>query len=84
MWTYVLYAIAGACWLPVVWIQIQFKRMVAQSIETGEDLPTRYNKLFNIWFMLGFPAFIGLVGARYAKLLLWLCVSRKSVESFTF
>lgn len=61
MWTYVLYAIAGACWLPVVWIQIQLKRMIVQSIESGDELPPRYNKLFKIWFSLGVPAFIGLV-----------------------
>ena len=24
--TYILYAVAGACWLPVVWIQIQLKK----------------------------------------------------------
>lgn len=59
--TYVIYAIAGLCWLPVVWIQIQLKSMLAQSIATGEELPSRYNKLFKIWFLLGWPAFVGLV-----------------------
>ena len=59
--TYVIYIIAGLCWLPVVWIQIQLKNMTAKSVETGEPLPPRYFKLFKIWFLLGWPAFIGLV-----------------------
>ena len=59
--TYAIYIIAGLCWLPVVWIQIQLKNMAAQAVETGEALPERYYKLFKIWFLLGWPAFIGLV-----------------------
>ncbi len=59
--TYLIYIIAGACWLPVVWIQIQLKKIVAHSVATGETLPERYYKLFRIWFLLGWPAFIGLV-----------------------
>jgi uncharacterized membrane protein len=59
--TYIIYIIAGACWLPVVWIQVQLKKMAAQSVKTGEPLPPRYHKLFKIWFLLGWPAFIGLV-----------------------
>ena len=68
MWlstTYAIYIIAGLCWLPVVWIQIQLKKMVRHSAETGEALPARYKKLFKIWFLLGWPAFIGLVIVFY-------------------
>ncbi|MBI2234466.1 MAG: DUF2269 domain-containing protein [Micavibrio aeruginosavorus] len=60
-WTYVIYMVAGACWLPVVWIQIQLKKMLAESLENGTPLPERYPRLFRIWFILGWPAFIGLV-----------------------
>lgn len=56
-----IYIIAGACWLPVVWIQIQLKKMIAKSLKTGADLPERYRGLFKIWFILGWPAFVGLV-----------------------
>ncbi len=59
--TYVIYMIAGLCWLPVVWIQIQLKQMLIYSVENDEALPPRYNKLFKIWFLMGWPAFIGLV-----------------------
>jgi uncharacterized membrane protein len=59
--TYIIYAVAGLCWLPVVWIQIQLKNMLAHSVQTGETLPARYHTLFRTWFILGWPAFIGLV-----------------------
>lgn len=63
--TYVIYVISGCCWLPVVWIQIQLKNMVAHAVNTGEGLPPRYYKLFKIWFILGWPAFIGLVAVFF-------------------
>lgn len=63
--TYVIYIIAGLCWLPVVWIQIQLKNMCIEASENGTELPERYNKLFKIWFLLGWPAFLGLVAVFY-------------------
>jgi uncharacterized membrane protein len=59
--TYIAYAIAGICWLPVVWIQIQLKKMLSASIENKTTLPKQYHKLFRIWFLLGWPAFISLI-----------------------
>lgn len=59
--TYILYLLAGACWLPVVWIQVQLKKISAAALEKGTELPPLYNKLFTIWFRLGWPAFIALV-----------------------
>ena len=35
--------------------------MIAESLKTGADLPQRYHRLFKIWFILGWPAFVGLV-----------------------
>jgi len=61
MMTYGLYAVAGMCWLPVVWIQIRLKNMLAQSLEQGTPLPENYNQLFKMWFVLGWPAFASLV-----------------------
>lgn len=59
--TYILYAVAGACWIPVVCIQIHLKNMLAHSLQTGVALPARYHSLFRAWFLLGWPAFVGLV-----------------------
>jgi uncharacterized membrane protein len=59
--TYILYGLAALCWLPVVWIQIRLKQIVATCLSSGEPLPQHYHRLFGIWFLLGWPAFIGLV-----------------------
>jgi len=63
--TYVLYIIVGLCWLPVVWIQIQLKNMLAESIGSGVELPDRFQTLFKIWSTLGFPAFLGLIAVFF-------------------
>ncbi len=59
--TYVLYGLAGACWLPVVWIQIRLKSLLRESLATGMALPAEYHYLFRLWAALGIPAFAGLV-----------------------
>ena len=63
--TYGLYLLAGLCWLPVVWIQIQFRKMLLTAIETGGELPERYHRLFRLWFALGWPAFLSLLVIFY-------------------
>jgi len=68
--TYALYLLAGLCWLPVVWIQIQLRAMLSHAVETGSELPDRYHHLFKIWFMLGWPAFLSLIA------IFWLMVSK--------
>jgi uncharacterized membrane protein len=47
--------------LPVVWIQLRLKAMLAESLRTGAALPASYRTLFRAWFLLGWPAFLGLV-----------------------
>jgi len=59
--TYALYVIAGLCWIPVVWIQIKLRDMLRISVASGKALPRRYDKLFRTWFLLGLPAFGGLI-----------------------
>jgi uncharacterized membrane protein len=63
--TYVLYAIAGVCWLPVVWIQIRLKWIVAACLSSGKPLPDEYHRLFRVWFLLGWPAFTALVAVFF-------------------
>lgn len=59
--TYLIYVIAGLCWLPVVYIQINLKKMVAFAIRNDQTLPKSYHQWFRWWFILGWPAFSGLV-----------------------
>lgn len=56
-----LYGVAGVCWLPVVWIQLQLRNMLEHAIASGQPLPARYSRLFRCWFALGWPAFAAVV-----------------------
>jgi uncharacterized membrane protein len=67
--TLVLYVLVGLCWLPVVWIQIRMRDLAAAAARRGTPLPPRYHALYKIWFILGWPAFIGVI-AIFA-LMLW-------------
>jgi uncharacterized membrane protein len=64
-WSLVLYALAGACWLPVVWLQIQMKRMAAQAVADGTSLPPLYWIYARRWEWLGYPAFIAMLVIYY-------------------
>lgn len=64
-WSYALYCIALVCWLPVVWLQIRVRDLAADAVETGTALPPLYFRYMRLWFALGWPAFIGLVGIFY-------------------
>lgn len=57
----VLYAIAGLCWLPVVWLQIRMQKLAQLAVEQKMDLDSQYWRYAGIWFYLGIPAFIAMV-----------------------
>ncbi len=61
MWSLALYALAGICWLPVVWLQIRMRRMAELAAAEGTALPPLYHRCFRIWFALGWPAFAAMV-----------------------
>jgi uncharacterized membrane protein len=61
-----LYLIAGACWLPVVWLQIQMRNMAREAAISGAPmLPVRYWRYERVWVVLGIPAFSALVVVFY-------------------
>jgi uncharacterized membrane protein len=57
VWSMALYALAGACWLPVVWLQLRMRDMAATAARDATALPERYWRYEKIWTALGFPAF---------------------------
>jgi len=57
-----LYALAGACWLPVVWLQIRMQKLSDAAAATQAELPSTYWRLARAWFWLGVPAFTAMVG----------------------
>ena len=67
-----LYFIAGAFWLPVLWIQAQMRDLAVIAAARGEPLPPRYHRLYRTWLAFGFPGF----GSVLA--IVWLMISRPS------
>ena len=61
MLSLVLYVAVGLCWLPVVAIQLRLRELAAAAARDGKPLPEAYHRLFRIWFMLGWPAFLGVI-----------------------
>lgn len=61
LYSLILYVIAGACWLPVVYLQIKMQKMSNQALEKNTELPKLYWKYAKLWFVLGIPAFIAMV-----------------------
>lgn len=59
-WTLVLYVIAGACWLPVVWLQIRLRDMAAEASAQHSNLPPLFWRYAKYWELLGYPAFIAM------------------------
>ncbi len=59
-----LYVIAGACWLPVVWLQIRMRDMANNAL-SSRKLDVRYHSYARIWFWLGVPAFIAMVAVYF-------------------
>jgi len=59
---YALYAVAGVCWIVVVVLQRRMAHDAAEAVRTGKMiLPDRYHRDYRLWFLLGWPAFFGLV-----------------------
>jgi uncharacterized membrane protein len=67
-----LYILAGLCWIPVVWLQIKMKGMLKSKVAGGIFDPEKYERLRRLWFLLGWPAFLGLIAV------FWLMVAKPS------
>ena len=61
----VLYAVAGLCWLPVVWLQIRMRALAQQAVEADTPLPDLYWRYARWWEWLGYPAFAAMVVVFY-------------------
>jgi len=57
----ILYVAVGLCWLPVVFIQIRMRNLAKDAAVNAKPLPDAYRRLFRIWFVLGWPAFAGVL-----------------------
>lgn len=65
MWSFALYGLAVACWMPVVWLQMRLRDLSNLAARDGGELPAAYWRYFRIWIMLGFPAFFAFLAVFY-------------------
>jgi uncharacterized membrane protein len=69
LWSIILFFVAGAAWLPVVWMQVQMRRMAQASLASSTALPERYWSYLRGWVALGVVAFVALVIVFYLMVL---------------
>ncbi len=55
-----LYLLAGACWIPVVFIQRRIRDLAGNN-HGFDELPEDYHRLIRTWTWLGVPAFTAVV-----------------------
>lgn len=65
-----LYAFAGCCWLPVLWLQMRMRAIARVADDASAPLPPLYWAHARSWFWLGVPAFLALM------LVYWLMVAK--------
>ncbi len=68
-----LFIIVGFCWVPVVWIQIRIRQILAQGGDIADYWP-----LMRAWIALGIPAFASIL------ILFFLMVSKTGVSTILF
>ena len=65
-----LFVLVGACWLPVLWLQVRARNLALAAVTGNVPLPTGYYRVMRWWFWLGWPAFLGVLA------IFWLMVSK--------
>lgn len=55
-----LYALAGICWLPVVWYQLKMAKIAVAAHAARTELPPEYWRYARKWELLGYPAFVAM------------------------
>jgi uncharacterized membrane protein len=66
-----LYALAIACWLPVVGIQLHLRDEARRNAAAGAPLSAKYWRLFKAWVALGAVAFVAFLA------IFWLMVTKR-------
>jgi len=59
--SFVLYLLAGLCWLPVLKLQMAMRDTSRTADQKNTQLPDEYWRYASIWFWLGVPAFCALI-----------------------
>lgn len=65
LWSVALFLLAGAAWLPVVWMQIRMRDLALLAARANASLPSTYWRYWRLWVCLGVVAFVSLVAVFY-------------------
>lgn len=65
-----LYVLAGACWIPVVGLQLRMRDLAREADRNSAPLNGRYWAYARLWFWLGVPAFTAVL------IVFWLMVTK--------
>lgn len=60
-----LYLLAGACWIPVLFLQVRMSRLAGKARAQDTALPQEYWTLARRWELLGYPAFAAMLVVFY-------------------
>ncbi len=60
-----LYLLTGACWLPVLWLQLKMAREVEAALAQRRPLATQYRRWQRAWEWLGYPAFTAMLAVLF-------------------
>lgn len=71
----VLYVVTGACWLPVVVLQLRVRNAAVAAARDGSPLPPACTRWMRWWFALGWPAFLAVM------VIFWLMVAKPPLWS---
>lgn len=66
----VLFFVTGACWLPVLWLQVRVRDLATAAAAADAPLPAAYHRAMRWWFWLGWPAFLSVLA------IFWLMVAK--------
>lgn len=64
----ILFFVIGACWLPVLGLQLRARNLAQAAVRDGRPLPPAYYRVMRWWFWLGWPAFLSVIA------IFWLMV----------
>lgn len=71
--TYFLYLLVGACWIPVLFLQVRMRDLAREAANASTALPQQYHRLYRTWFVLGVPAFLAMLA------IFWLMIAKPSL-----
>lgn len=60
-----LFFVVGACWLPVLWLQLKMAREVEAALAQRRSLVPQYLQWQRAWEWLGYPAFIAMLAVLF-------------------